>query len=122
MRYILIGLCSFFLIFNSSLWAKSNTATIQVKGNVPVGAVIGKHKVTLKKGFIFEKKSATHAVARMRGGRGGITGDFDCTCNGEEGGCSVVTTPNSATCVSSGCNSCYMIITIPGKAGSVLHQ
>lgn len=110
---ILITVLSFFLSGAAS--AQEKTSAIQVKGTTPQGVVIKKNKVIAKKGYVFEKQSDTRVVSRMRGGSGGITGEFDCTCNGEQGGCSVVTTPNSVTCASSGCNSCYMIVTIPDK-------
>lgn len=86
---------------------------IEVKGKRPQGVTIQSKKVVAKKGYYFEKVSSSRAVSRMRGGNG-ITGDFDCTCNGETGGCGVVTTPNSVTCVSNGCTNCYMIVSIPG--------
>lgn len=98
---------------------QDTVSAIQVKGTTPTGVVIQKDKVISKKGYVFEKVSNTRAVSRMRGGKGGLTGEFDCTCNGEQGGCSVVTTPNSVTCASSGCNSCYMIVTIPDKIKAI---
>ena len=122
MRTLLLLFCLFGLFINSALSATEVNSRVQVKGKTPEGVIIHKNKVILKKGYVFEKKSNSSVVARMRGGRGGITGEFDCTCNGEQGGCSAVTTPNSVTCVSSGCSSCYMIVTIPDKAGSVLRR
>jgi hypothetical protein len=120
MRLLLMFICLFGLV-NLSV-AKDMSSQIQVKTKVPEGVVIKKNKVTVKKGYVIEKQSNNKAIARMSGGKGGITGEFDCTCNGEQGGCSVVTTPNSVTCASSGCSSCYMIVTIPDKAGSVMHR
>ncbi len=120
MRIFLIVLTALSLMIGLS-YAKEMTSATQtkLKGPAPKGVVIHKNNITVKQGYVVQKVSKTRAVARMRGGNG-ITGDFDCTCNGESGGCSVVTTPNSATCVSSGCNNCYMIITIPGTPKTLM--
>jgi len=102
-----------FVLANAPVFAQSSS--IVVKGKKPQGVVVQKNKVIAKKGYVFEKVSPNRAVARRRAG-GGITGEFDCTCNGASGGCSVVTTPTSVSCFSSGCtSSCYMIVTIPGS-------
>ena len=121
MRLFLVLLCTFSLLLSNAFSVQTKTSSIEVKDTVPKGVVITKEKAIAKRGYIFEKQSNTRAISRMRGGSGGITGEFDCTCNGEQGGCSVVTTPNSVTCASSGCNSCYMIVTIPDKASNTLH-
>lgn len=103
----------------NNVYSSSVHSEIVLKGKTPDGVVIGKNKVTLKKGFMFEKIQNGHVVSRMKGRKGvGITGDFDCTCNGSGGGCSIITTPTSVSCFSSGCNNCYMIVTIPGQDGS----
>lgn len=100
-----------------NVYSSSEHSKIVLKGKAPEGIVIGKNKVTLKKGFMFEKLQNGRVVSRMKGRQGGITGDFDCTCNGSGGGCSIITTPTSVSCFSSGCNNCYMIVTIPGQGG-----
>ena len=115
--FLLIILC----FLSTHLFAETEKVTIK-STVIPKGVTIGKQKVTAKKGYIFEKISDTHVVSRMQGGKGGITGEFDCTCNGEQGGCSAVTTPNSVTCASSGCTSCFMIVTIPDKKLQTMHQ
>lgn len=94
-----------------------------VKSKTPQGVTITKNRVIAKKGYTIEKVSKHKAIARMSGGRGGLTGEFDCTCNGSEGGCSVVTTPNSVTCAATTCRNCMMIVTIPSPGSpAVLHR
>jgi|GEM_PF-3602369 len=101
----------------SQVWAAQSKNKMIVKGKLPQGIVIKNNQITLKKGYYFEKvsKSRVNIMARTRGGTG-ITGSFDCTCNGESGGCDVITTPTSVSCATSTCkSSCYMITTIPGS-------
>lgn len=86
------------------------------KITLPQGAYVKGTKVMVKKGFVIEKVSKSRAVIK-RMNNNGITGSFDCTCNGNDGGCDVITTPTSVSCALSTCkSSCYMITTIPGKA------
>lgn len=120
-RLIMLSIISSLFLMSTNSFADDMKSNIQVKGAIPKGAVIEKNKVILKKGYVFEKKSKTKVISKMRGGTG-ISGEFDCTCNGETGGCSAVTTPNSVTCVPSGCNSCYMIVTIPDPKKVMMHQ
>lgn len=98
----------------------SSVPHIVLKGKIPHGIVINKNRITLQKGYVFEKLDNGHVVSRMKRRQTGITGEFDCTCNGEQGGCSIVTTPTSVSCFSSGCSNCYMIVTVPGKDGGKL--
>ena len=89
---------------------------------LPKGTYVKKHKVMVKKGFVIEKTSKSTAVIK-RMSDNGITGSFDCTCNGNDGGCDVITTPTSVSCALSTCkSSCYMITTIPGKAAGYLFK
>lgn len=92
------------------------------KTALPQGTYVKNHKVMVKKGFTIEKVSKNRAVIRMRRNNG-ITGSFDCTCNGNDGGCDVITTPTSVSCAVSSCkSSCYMITTIPGKVSGYLFR
>lgn len=111
-----------FLAFNSILMASPmTTQKLTVHGKIPQGAAINHNKIVVQKGYVI-KKVSRHRAVMMRRMQGGITGSFDCTCNGNDGGCDVVTTPNSVTCASSTCkSSCYMITTIPGPK-NLMHQ
>jgi hypothetical protein len=104
-----------FFIWLLMLFSFAAFAATATKVELPQGAYVKNHKVFVKKGFVVEKVSKNRAVIRkMRGN--GITGSFDCTCNGNDGGCDVITTPTSVSCAVSTCkSSCYMITTIPGK-------
>ena len=87
---------------------------IVIRDKIPEGVQIENDKVTLKEGYFFEKvsKNRVNVMARRNNG---VTGSFDCTCNGSDGGCDIVTTPSSVSCVTGSCkSSCYMITTIPG--------
>jgi hypothetical protein len=119
MRFFTLLFGLIFVLMGTQSFAQSN---IKVKGKVPQGVIIQNNKVILKKGYVFEKKSGSKVISKMRGGGTGISGEFDCTCNGETGGCSAVTTPNSVTCVSNGCTNCYMIVTIPDPKPAVMHR
>lgn len=103
----------------TSAWAATAVGyKLQVKGNLPQGVVVKNNMVTVKKGYVLKKvsKSRVNVMALRRGGNG-ITGSFDCTCNGNDGGCDVITTPTSVSCALSTCkSSCYMITTIPGSS------
>lgn len=100
----------------------TTTHTIDAKAGLPEGVTIKENKVTLKEGYTFEKvsNSKVNVLGRMRGGGTGVTGSFDCTCNGNNGGCDIITTPTSVSCATGTCkSSCYMITTIPGAPTNV---
>lgn len=127
-KYFAFACCAIMLVLGLSpialnqAWAAAMEGKIMIKGKMPEGIMIKKNKVMLKKGYTFERvsKNQVNVVARMPGGRG-ITGSFDCTCNGADGGCDAIVTPTSVSCAASTCkSSCYMIVTIPGTT-SVLH-
>ena len=127
-KYYLFLYCtifSFFLIH--STWAAQPPASsvvntkIVFKDKVPEGVMIKNNKVIAKKGYMFKKVSNHRASLMARRGHG-ITGDFDCTCNGTSGGCVVSVTPTSVSCSVGSCtSSCYMIVNIPGNTTNILH-
>jgi len=116
---VVFGFCFLNMAWGAETITKNK---VVVKGKVPAGIVVKNNTVTIKRGYSVVKTSAHSAqiVARMPGGRTGITGNFDCTCNGASCGCDVTTTPTSVSCSKSTCtSSCYMIVTIPGS-GAVM--
>jgi hypothetical protein len=117
MSKIIFSMIISFLLTLNFAWGLNSTSQIILKNKeVPQGVFIKKNKVLVKKGFYFEKvsKSRVNILARKAGI--GITGSFDCTCNGTSGGCDVIVTGSSVSCAKSSCNSsCYMIVTIPGN-------
>ena len=115
MKKMMIGL--FFLILSLTVYAADAN-----KMSLPQGTYLKKNKVMIKKGYVIEKVSKNRATIRKMNNTG-ITGSFDCTCNGNDGGCDVITTPSSVSCAVSTCkSSCYMITTIPGKAPFTLFR
>ncbi len=127
MRYFFVAMMLVFTLgsFNT-LWAAeaSGKGKVIVKGKVPQGAIVKNNSVMAKEGYTVVKTSnhSAQIVARRPGGGTGITGNFDCTCNGTSGGCDVTTTPTSVSCSKSTCtSSCYMIVTIPG-ASTIMRQ
>lgn len=114
-QFIALFILLFGLLAYNQVFAAQMGSKLTVTGALPKGVMIHNNKVMVKKGYTIEKVSKNR-VNIMRRGRGGITGSFDCTCNGNDGGCDVITTPTSVSCAVSTCkSSCYMITTIPGS-------
>jgi hypothetical protein len=74
-----------------------------VKPRVTEGALVKRNKLSLKEGYEFVRVSENKvSIRRMRSN--GITGTFFCSCGDDPGGgCQIVTSGQTSTCIKSTC-------------------